>query len=95
MAAMAQIAAEPEGGVIVLVRDGDPAGLTRRFRNEPDPAGPEERMLREYGAGAQILRDLGVAAMELLSNRPPQKVVGLEGYGLSIVGWRKLAEGAG
>jgi len=40
--------------------------------------------LREYGIGAQILRDLGVRKMELLTNNP-KKVVGLEGYGLTLV----------
>jgi 3,4-dihydroxy 2-butanone 4-phosphate synthase / GTP cyclohydrolase II len=39
--------------------------------------------LREYGVGAQILADLGVGRMELLTNNP-RKVVGLEGYGLEI-----------
>jgi len=92
-AAMARLAEEPDGGVIVLVRDGDPAWLTRRFGGDPEVAAPEERMLREYGAGAQILRDLGVKEMVLMSNRPPQKVIGLEGYGLSIVGWRPFADG--
>ena len=91
-AAMARIAAEPRGGVIVLVRDGDPGALTRRFQAVPAPApkSTEERMLREYGAGAQILRDLGVGEMVLLSNRPPQRVIGLEGYGLRIAGWRPI-----
>ncbi|MFO7654786.1 MAG: bifunctional 3,4-dihydroxy-2-butanone-4-phosphate synthase/GTP cyclohydrolase II [Candidatus Krumholzibacteriia bacterium] len=41
--------------------------------------------LREYGIGAQILRDLGVAKMELMTNNP-RKIVGLEGYGLEVVG---------
>ena len=91
-AALAQIAREPDGGVMVLVRDGDPQWLTRRFRGEAEVLRPEQRMLREYGAGAQILRDLGVGNMVLLSNSAPQKVVGLEGYGLSIVGWRALQE---
>ena len=40
--------------------------------------------LRDYGIGAQILRDLGVAKMRLLTNNP-KKVVGLHGYGLDIV----------
>ena len=40
--------------------------------------------LREYGLGAQILSDLGVRRIRLLTNNP-KKVVGLEGYGLEIV----------
>ena len=40
--------------------------------------------LRDYGIGAQILRDLGVGKMRLLTNNP-KKVVGLQGYGLDIV----------
>ena len=38
---------------------------------------------RDYGIGAQILRDLGVRSMRLLTNNP-RKFVGLEGYGLSV-----------
>jgi 3,4-dihydroxy 2-butanone 4-phosphate synthase/GTP cyclohydrolase II len=40
--------------------------------------------LRDYGIGAQILRDLGVREMQLLTNNP-KKIVGLEGYGLKVV----------
>jgi 3,4-dihydroxy 2-butanone 4-phosphate synthase/GTP cyclohydrolase II len=40
--------------------------------------------LREYGIGAQILRDLGVSKMKLLTNNP-RKIAGLEGYGLTVV----------
>jgi 3,4-dihydroxy 2-butanone 4-phosphate synthase/GTP cyclohydrolase II len=40
--------------------------------------------LRDYGIGAQILRDIGVGKMKLLTNNP-KKVVGLHGYGLEIV----------
>ncbi|MCH7859062.1 MAG: bifunctional 3,4-dihydroxy-2-butanone-4-phosphate synthase/GTP cyclohydrolase II, partial [Candidatus Marinimicrobia bacterium] len=39
--------------------------------------------LREYGIGAQILRDLGVRKLRLLTNNP-RKLVGLDGYGLEI-----------
>ena len=46
--------------------------------------------LRDYGIGAQILRDIGVRNMILLSN-VERTIVGLEGYGLSVVGRRKLA----
>jgi len=40
--------------------------------------------LRDYGIGAQILRDLGVTKMAMLTNNP-KKIVGLEGYGIEIV----------
>jgi 3,4-dihydroxy 2-butanone 4-phosphate synthase/GTP cyclohydrolase II len=40
--------------------------------------------LRDYGVGAQILRDLGVRKLKLLTNNP-KKIVGLEGYGLTVV----------
>ena len=41
--------------------------------------------LRDYGIGAQILRDLGVRKMRLITNNP-KKIVGLEGYGLKVTG---------
>ena len=40
--------------------------------------------LRDYGVGAQILRDLGVRKLRLLTNNP-KKIIGLEGYGLTVV----------
>jgi 3,4-dihydroxy 2-butanone 4-phosphate synthase/GTP cyclohydrolase II len=45
--------------------------------------------LRDYGIGAQILVDLGITTMKFMSNNP-QKVAGIEGYGLSIVDWVPL-----
>jgi 3,4-dihydroxy 2-butanone 4-phosphate synthase / GTP cyclohydrolase II len=44
---------------------------------------------RDYGIGAQILRDLGVRTMRLLTNNP-RKFVGLEGYGLAVLEWVPL-----
>ena len=52
-------------------------------RRRADAAGGE---LRDYGVGAQILLDLGVREMVLLSNTAAQTIVGLDGYGLQIVG---------
>ena len=49
-------------------------------------------MLRDYGIGAQILADLGVRDMVLLSNTS-RTIVALEGYGLNIVGRRGIEEG--
>ena len=51
---------------------------------------PEE--LRDYGVGAQILTELGVQDMELLTNSH-HTLVGLDGYGLSIVGQRPIDSG--
>ena len=44
---------------------------------------------RDYGIGVQILKDLGVRSMRLLSNNP-RKLVGIEGYKLSVVEWLPL-----
>src|SRR5204862_867486 len=44
---------------------------------------------RDYGIGVQILKDLGVRSMRLLSNNP-RKLVGIEGYQLSVVEWIPL-----
>ena len=76
-------------GVVVLIREARPTTLSDVLRRD----GAEHRpgSLREYGVGAHILLDLGVRDMILLSNSR-RTVVGLEGYGLSIVGQRPIAE---
>ncbi len=86
--AMRRIAEEGRG-VVVLLRDLSPTAISDRLRGRQ--ASPRE--LRQYGLGAQILSSLGVSRMELLTNSPAPKVVGLEGYGLEIVGTRPLSEG--
>ena len=48
--------------------------------------------LRQYGLGAQILSSLGLHEIILLTNSPQPKVVGLDAYGLEIVGTRKISE---
>lgn len=75
-------------GVIVMLRDTGPSALTDRLRERAGEAAGAQ--LRDYGVGAQILLDLGVSRMVLLSNthRP---VVGLEGYGLTIEGYQSLS----
>ncbi len=80
-------------GVIVLIRDLRPHSVSEWIgTSSPDPrAGrSEERRLVEIGIGSQILRDLGVREMILLSNQLQSRYVGLEGYGLSIVGKRRI-----
>jgi 3,4-dihydroxy 2-butanone 4-phosphate synthase / GTP cyclohydrolase II len=72
-------------GIIVLLRTPTRDALSRRLA----AGNNAEKDLREYGIGAQILKDLGVTRMQLLTNHPKQ-VVGLEGYGLEIVGYQGL-----
>ena len=81
--AMEAIAAEGRG-VLVLLRD-----LHMQLSAETEAA---SGTLRQYGLGAQILSSLGVSRMILLTNSPTPKVVGLEAYGLEIVGTRKISE---
>lgn len=76
-------------GVTVLIREPRPTALSDKVRaraGEP-PAGPEP--LRDYGVGAQILLDLGIQNMILLSNTE-RTIVGLEGYGLNVVERRPI-----
>jgi 3,4-dihydroxy 2-butanone 4-phosphate synthase/GTP cyclohydrolase II len=78
---------EKEGaGVVVLLRDLVPDALSRRLSGEPLEF-EEDDMRRVIGLGSQILRELGVGRMTVLAGAP-QRLVGLEGYGLSIDGWR-------
>lgn len=76
-------------GVIVLMRDAQPFSLADRLRAIDDGNADLNGELRDYGIGAQILNDLGVKKMVLLSNTK-KTVVGLEGYGLTIVGQRAI-----
>ena len=54
----------------------------------------EQSRLKEYGVGAQILTDLGIESMILLTNTQGRRVVALEGYGLKIVETRPVIPGA-
>ena len=71
-------------GVVVLLRD------TSMKLDVGDEATP--KTLRQYGLGAQILSSLGLSKLTLLTNSPTPKIVGLEAYGLEIVGTRKISE---
>jgi 3,4-dihydroxy 2-butanone 4-phosphate synthase / GTP cyclohydrolase II len=57
----------------------------------PDGSTSKERTLRHYGLGAQVLQDLGVAKIRLLTNSP-RKLAGLQGYGLEVVECIPLSE---
>jgi 3,4-dihydroxy 2-butanone 4-phosphate synthase/GTP cyclohydrolase II len=78
--AMAQIAAEGRG-VIVLLSDVN-------YIAPEDSTG--QLILRQYGLGAQILSRLGVHKMILLTNSPAPKMIGIEGYGLSVASTRGI-----
>jgi 3,4-dihydroxy 2-butanone 4-phosphate synthase/GTP cyclohydrolase II len=87
--AMRMIAREGRGAV-VLIRDPRPTALSERVRHLTTSPRPRTE-LRDYGIGAQILLDLGVRDMVLLSNTH-HTVVGLEGYGLNIVDQRPIED---
>ena len=77
-------------GVIVLIRESRADAISSRFAHDQGTPEAGQQRLIEYGIGAQILLDLGVHEMVLLSNSPARKIVGLEGYGLSVVGHRTM-----
>jgi 3,4-dihydroxy 2-butanone 4-phosphate synthase/GTP cyclohydrolase II len=79
-----QLIADEGRGVLVLLRD-----LHMKLDAVED-ASPQT--LRQYGLGAQILAALGLHEITLLTNSPKPKVVGLDAYGLSITGTRKISE---
>jgi 3,4-dihydroxy 2-butanone 4-phosphate synthase/GTP cyclohydrolase II len=77
-------------GVVVLIREPTPTALSDRIRARMGEGPRTQPELRDYGVGAQILLDLGVRDMVLLSNTR-RTVVGLqEGYGLRIVDQRSI-----
>ncbi|ADP70011.1 3,4-dihydroxy-2-butanone 4-phosphate synthase [Rhodomicrobium vannielii ATCC 17100] len=85
---------EEERGVVVVIRDVREGTIRSRLSNVAAIAegkAPENRLV-DYGIGAQILLDLGVKNMVLLSNSPTPKVVGLEGYGLNIIARRPIED---
>ncbi len=94
--AMSAINAEGRG-VLVLIRDLRPKSVSDWIKHRASQLsregadGAKERRQVEIGIGSQILRDLGVRDMVLLSNSPAHVYVGLEGFGLRIVGTRAIA----
>jgi 3,4-dihydroxy 2-butanone 4-phosphate synthase/GTP cyclohydrolase II len=99
-AAMTRIEEEGRGVILYLNQEGRGIGLANKIRAYElqeqglDTVEANERLgfkadQRDYGIGVQILKDLGVRTMRLLSNNP-RKLVGLEGYGLSVAEWLPL-----
>lgn len=77
---------EREGrGVVVLIREPDRSSLSDRIRHRLEGREDTGTHLRDYGVGAQILLDLGVREMTLLSNTE-RTIIGLQGYGLAVTG---------
>lgn len=88
--ALQRINAEGQGVAIILRQKEDPEKLIRRVRDYemqdsgvPLPEGEKSDDLRTYGIGAQILIDLGVSHMRVLS--APKKMHALSGFGLNVV----------
>ncbi|HEX7636643.1 MAG TPA: bifunctional 3,4-dihydroxy-2-butanone-4-phosphate synthase/GTP cyclohydrolase II [Noviherbaspirillum sp.] len=88
-AALAAIKASERGAVVLLNCEESAEQMFAQFAalNTPDTQSRRSRMdLRTYGIGAQILRDLGVGRMKLLSN--PRKMPSMTGFDLEVVGYQ-------
>ena len=93
LSAAMQIIADQGQGVVVVLREASTSSLTAMVSQKivAQVDGSSSRDLRDYGVGAQILSDLGVSQMILLSNTRPN-VVSLEGYDLEIADWQPLQQ---
>ena len=91
--AMKQLAKHDGHAVLVLIREGSIDTLLERLgapKIKETKVSPQDQAIREYGVGAQILMDLGVHKMTLITEKMP-KIIGLEAYDLEIEGITPLA----
>ncbi len=88
-----EIIGEMGRGVIVLIREPMPTSLSDRVKAKLGEGEKPSGQLRDYGVGAQILTDLGIKEMILLTNSE-KTVIGLEGHGLTIVGRQGIERSA-
>ncbi|MHA1564166.1 MAG: 3,4-dihydroxy-2-butanone-4-phosphate synthase [Alphaproteobacteria bacterium] len=79
-------------GAVVVIREPRPTALSDRIHESMTQPRKPVGELRDYGIGAQILLDIGVRDMILLSNSRPS-IVGLDGFGLRVVDTRSLRQG--
>jgi 3,4-dihydroxy 2-butanone 4-phosphate synthase/GTP cyclohydrolase II len=86
-----RLVADEGRGVIVLIREPRATAVSDRVRVHLGDPEEGRDQLRDYGVGAQILSDLGVREMVLLSNTP-KTIIGSAGYGLTVVGQRPIPE---
>jgi 3,4-dihydroxy 2-butanone 4-phosphate synthase/GTP cyclohydrolase II len=86
--ALRRLGAHDGAGVAVFLRDPNPSWLSERYGGIQAEANMHNA-LRDYGVGAQILLDLGVREMILMTSRPVRPAA-LDGYGLKIVGWHSM-----
>jgi 3,4-dihydroxy 2-butanone 4-phosphate synthase/GTP cyclohydrolase II len=87
-----QMIANEGRGLIVMLREPSPTTISDLVQRKAAGDGTSRNEIRNYGVGAQILNDLGVNHMILLSN-VKRSIVGLDGYGLTIAGYREFDEG--
>jgi len=87
-----RIVAEAGRGVVVVLRQSRPTFVSEVLQRKPSEDA-DRRRVKEYGVGAQILLDLGIRDMILLTDTPEKKVVALDGYGLNIVGTHAIRDG--
>jgi 3,4-dihydroxy 2-butanone 4-phosphate synthase/GTP cyclohydrolase II len=95
--AFQRIQAAGRGVVIYLQKDAPPKArlqCTHTSNEQLVKGKPDQTRLREFGVGAQILKDLGLSRLRLLTNNP-KKIVGLESYSLEVVEQVPLAQGEG